>query len=57
MTMAPALAVLALGLDPTTTLVISPVVLSFGIPFAFVPLVQGASMPGDGHGRRRARRP
>ncbi len=38
-TMAPALLVLALGLDPTRSLVISQVVLSFGIPFALVPLV------------------
>ncbi|HEY1277240.1 MAG TPA: Nramp family divalent metal transporter [Thermoleophilaceae bacterium] len=38
-TMAPALIVLAIGLDPTSTLVISQVVLSFGIPFALVPLV------------------
>jgi manganese transport protein len=38
-TMAPALVVLALGLDPTQSLVISQVVLSFGIPFALVPLV------------------
>jgi manganese transport protein len=38
-TMAPALVVLALGLDPTRSLVISQVVLSFGIPFALVPLV------------------
>jgi manganese transport protein len=38
-TMTPALVVLALGLDPTGTLVISQVVLSFGIPFALVPLV------------------
>jgi manganese transport protein len=38
-TMAPALIVLALGLDPTRTLVISQVVLSFGIPFALIPLV------------------
>ena len=30
---------LALGLDPTKSLVISQVVLSFGIPFALVPLV------------------
>jgi manganese transport protein len=28
-----------LGLDPTRTLVLSQVVLSFGIPFALVPLV------------------
>jgi manganese transport protein len=38
-TMAPALVVLALGLDPTKSLVISQVILSFGIPFALVPLV------------------
>jgi manganese transport protein len=37
--MAPALVVLALGLDPTRTLVISQVVLSFGIPFALVPMI------------------
>jgi manganese transport protein len=38
-TMAPALIVLAIGLDPTKSLVVSQVVLSFGIPFALVPLV------------------
>ncbi|MBP2336236.1 manganese transport protein [Saccharothrix coeruleofusca] len=38
-TMAPALGVLALGVDPTQALVLSQVVLSFGIPFALVPLV------------------
>jgi manganese transport protein len=38
-TMAPALIVLAIGLDPSGALVISQVVLSFGIPFALVPLV------------------
>ncbi|WP_238015700.1 Nramp family divalent metal transporter [Dactylosporangium sp. AC04546] len=38
-TMAPALAVLALGLPATDALVISQVVLSFGIPFALVPLL------------------
>ena len=38
-TMAPALIVLAVGLDPSRSLVISQVVLSFGIPFALVPLV------------------
>jgi len=37
-TMAPALIVLALGLPTTASLVISQVVLSFGIPFALVPL-------------------
>jgi manganese transport protein len=37
-TMTPALVVLALGLNPTAVLVLSQVVLSFGIPFALVPL-------------------
>ncbi len=38
-TMVPALVVLALGTSPTSALVLSQVVLSFGIPFALVPLV------------------
>jgi manganese transport protein len=38
-TMFPALAILALGVDPTWALVVSQVVLSFGIPFALVPLL------------------
>jgi len=38
-TILPSLAVIALGLDPTRTLVISQVVLSFGLPFAIVPLI------------------
>ena len=38
-TMLPALVVLAVGLDVTWTLIISQVVLSFGIPFALIPLV------------------
>jgi manganese transport protein len=38
-TMVPALVVLAIGLEPTRSLVISQVVLSFGIPFALIPLV------------------
>jgi manganese transport protein len=38
-TMLPALIVIGLGLDPTRTLVISQVVLSFGIPFALLPLI------------------
>jgi manganese transport protein len=38
-TMAPALVVLGIGLNPSRSLVISQVVLSFGIPFALVPLV------------------
>jgi manganese transport protein len=39
LTMLPALAILAVGVDPTRALVISQVVLSFGIPFALVPLL------------------
>ena len=39
LTMLPALIVLGLGLPATDSLVISQVVLSFGIPFALVPLV------------------
>jgi manganese transport protein len=38
-TMTPALIVLAVGINPSRALVISQVVLSFGIPFALVPLV------------------
>lgn len=38
-TLVPALVVLASGVDPTWALVLSQVVLSFGIPFALVPLV------------------
>ena len=38
-TLVPALAILAVGTDPTLALVLSQVVLSFGIPFALVPLV------------------
>ena len=38
-TLLPALIVLAIGVDPSRALVISQVVLSFGIPFALVPLV------------------
>lgn len=39
-TLVPALAILATGIDPTRALVISQVVLSFGIPFALVPLIR-----------------
>src|SRR3712207_9316595 len=38
-TMLPALVVLAIGLNPSRSLVISQVVLSFGIPFALIPLL------------------
>ena len=37
-TMVPSLVVIGMGLDPTRTLVFSQVVLSFGLPFAIVPL-------------------
>lgn len=39
-TVCPALAILAFGFDPTRALVLSQVVLSFGIPFAVLPLVK-----------------
>lgn len=38
-TMVPSLVVIAIGLDPTRTLVLSQVVLSFALPFAIIPLV------------------
>jgi manganese transport protein len=42
-TLAPALVVLAIGVNPTDALIGSQVVLSFGIPFALVPLILIAS--------------
>ena len=42
-TMVPAFVVVAIGVDPTRTLVLSQVVLSFGIPFALVPLIMFTS--------------
>ncbi|MEE6164804.1 MULTISPECIES: Nramp family divalent metal transporter [unclassified Mycolicibacterium] len=42
-TIIPALAVLAIGVDPSRALVLSQVVLSFGIPFALIPLVRFTS--------------
>jgi manganese transport protein len=39
LTMLPALVVLAIGVNTTQALVISQVLLSFGIPFALVPLI------------------
>jgi manganese transport protein len=39
-TLCPAIAILAIGFDPTRSLVLSQVVLSFGIPFAVLPLVR-----------------
>jgi len=44
-TMLPALAVLGAGLPATQSLVVSQVVLSFGIPFALVPLVVLTARP------------
>ncbi len=38
-TMVPALLIAAVGIDPSKALVLSQVVLSFGIPFALIPLV------------------
>jgi len=49
-TLIPALAILAIGVDPSRALVLSQVVLSFGIPFALVPLVRltsNRSLMGD----------
>lgn len=40
LTLVPALVVVGAGVDPTWALVLSQVVLSFGIPFALVPLVR-----------------
>ena len=42
-TMVPALVVIGIGVDPSRTLVVSQVVLSFGIPFALIPLVMFTS--------------
>jgi manganese transport protein len=44
-TIIPSLLVIALGFEPTRTLVISQVVLSFGLPFAVIPLVLFTSRP------------
>lgn len=49
-TLIPALVILGMGLEPTWALVISQVVLSFGIPFAIIPLrrlTADASLMGD----------
>jgi manganese transport protein len=42
-TIIPSLIVIFVGLDPTRTLVISQVVLSFGLPFAVIPLIMFTS--------------
>ena len=63
--MVPAFVVIAIGVDPSRTLVLSQVVLSFGIPFALVPLVMlhlaprpdgRARQPAHHDGRRDVRR-
>ena len=51
-TLIPALVILAIGVDPSRALVLSQVVLSFGIPFALIPLVRLTSNP-SADGRRR----
>jgi manganese transport protein len=38
-TMIPALVIIAIGVNPSKALILSQVVLSFGIPFALIPLV------------------
>ena len=45
LTMIPAFVVIALGLNPTDTLILSQVVLSFGIPFALIPLLMFTANP------------
>lgn len=44
-TLVPALVILGIGVDPTLALVLSQVVLSFGIPFALIPLVALTAKP------------
>ena len=54
-TLIPALAILAIGVDPSRALVLSQVVLSFGIPFALIPLVRltsNRSLMGEDTNRR-----
>ncbi|MEU0535217.1 Nramp family divalent metal transporter [Amycolatopsis tolypomycina] len=54
-TLTPAIVVLALGADPSAALVVSQVVLSFGIPFALVPLIRltaDRSLMGEDTNRR-----
>ena len=41
--MTPAMVVILIGFDPTRTLVLSQVMLSFGLPFAIIPLVMFTS--------------
>ncbi len=54
-TMAPALLIIALGVDASRALVLSQVVLSFGIPFALIPLRLVLPRPlADGRARQPA---
>ena len=55
-TLVPALAILVLGTDPTTVLVLSQVVLSVALPFALVPLLlltRSGALMGELRNRRR----
>lgn len=45
LTMLPSFIVIAMGFDPTRTLVLSQVVLSFGLPFVIVPLIYFTRRP------------
>jgi manganese transport protein len=57
-TLVPAVALLAAGIDPTWALVVSQVFLSFGIPFALIPLLRLTNDPavmGEQANRRPAR--
>ena len=40
MSLIPAILLLSLGIDPTWALIVSQIVLSFGIPFALIPLLR-----------------
>ena len=44
-TIVPSMIIIVIGLDPTRTLVISQVILSFGLPFAIIPLISFTSNP------------
>ena len=42
-TIIPAVAIVGFGIDPTQALILSQVILSFGIPFALIPLLLATS--------------
>ncbi|MBO0839887.1 MAG: Nramp family divalent metal transporter [Sciscionella sp.] len=55
-TLLPALGLLAMGVNPTMALILSQVVLSFGVPFALIPLVRltgSRAVMGEHVNRRR----